>query len=481
MNNCVTSTLAPFQPGTDEWTRAQVAHLYRSIGYGANPTQISEALNMTPSELVDMLVDAAALIQAPDDPFWSDWTSADYEDNDLYNEHYNETKQSWLSRGLESPFHHKMSIFWHDHFSTEREVYRCNAYMWDYFRLINNSAFGNFRTFVQSMGLTEAMLVYLDGNQNRVGDPNENYARELMELFTMGEGNGYTQQDIAEVAKALTGYVVPMYDCLPKSFDSNRFDDSEKTIFGQTGNFNYDDVHELIFSLRDQETAKYICSKIYSLFIYREVNEDIVSGLAETFINSNWEIVPVLKQLLASEHFFESVFHGSKIKSPLDLFLQMAVPMGWEPDVDLEPNIFQYSDYAMGQMGMYLFDPPNVAGWPGNRFWLNENALAYRWSYSHIILNNYITNSALEKLRQMAITLSDSSNDPNVITSAIIDHVIAIDLNQDLRDVGTQYLKAGIPENYFDDGSWNLNWEEAPEQILNLLKYIVRLPEYQLS
>ena len=185
--------------------------------------------------------------------------------------------------------------------------------------------------------------------------------------------------------------------------------------------------------------------------------------------------------MLSSEHFYETVFHGSKIKSPLDIFFQLSIPFGWDVETDLEDNIFQYSDYALAEMGMNLFDPPNVAGWPGHRFWLNENALAYRWSYCHIILNNYITDSALEKLRTLALTLSNSSNDPYEITSAFVGHVLAVELNEDLIEVGTQYLKAGIPENYFDDGSWNLYWDEAPEQVLNLLKYIVRLPEYQLS
>ena len=484
MNNCVNSTLAPYTPDQDGWTAAQVGHLYRSLGYGATYDQIQSGLSMTPSELVDQLLDNASNAPLPDAPYWSTWNSDDYgEDPDnLRGQHYYETKYDWIFRGTQHPIQQKMTIFWHDHFATEREVYYCNSYMWSYYALLHKHAFGNFRTFVEEMGLNEAMLVYLNGNDNIVDEPNENYARELMELFTMGENNGYTQSDIEEVSKALTGYRLYKWACdLGPQFIPARYDDSVKTIFGQSGNFDYNDVHELIFTLRSDEVANYICKKIYQYFIYRIPDEAIIEGMAETFKQSNWELLPVLKQLFSSEHFFESVFHGSKIKSPLELVLQLVNTSGLDVYTDFDEGLLDYLDYITRQMGQNLFDPPNVAGWPGHRFWLSENALAYRWTYCQSILNNYLNDTGKEKIRQLAIQMSESISDPKMIVNAMTELLLGKPLESDLIDVGVLHLKGSIPENYFEDGSWNLYWEEAADQLLNLYRFFNQLPEYQLT
>lgn len=483
MDNCVNSTLQVYTPAPEGWTSAHIGHLYRSLGYGATYEQIQNGLSKTPQELVNELIDSAVNSPQPETPYWSEYNSDDYEDTEgLEGEHYRETRYNWILRGTQYPFHQKMTIFWHDHFATENDVYFCNSFMWAYYALINEYAFGNFRTFVEKMGLNEAMLIYLDGNENVVGEPNENYARELMELFTMGENNGYTQNDIEEVSKALTGYRLNMYQCnLGPEFVASRHDDSVKTIFGQTGNFGYDDVHELIFSLRSEQVANYICKKLYQYFIYRNPDESIIEGLAATFIDNNWEIVPVLKQLFASEHFFETVFHGAKIKSPIDLILQLINTSGLAVYEDFEEGFLPYLDYISIQMGQDLFNPPNVAGWPGHRFWLSENALAYRWSYCQSILNNYLNDAGKEKIRQLAIQVSENISDPQTIVIAMTQLLLSVPLDQELVDVAVLHLKGGIPENYFDDGSWNLYWEEAPDQLLNMYRFLNQLPEYQLS
>jgi len=483
VNNCVNSTLAPYQPLPEEWTSAKVAHLYRSLGYGADYDTIQSGLNLSPSELVNQLLNEAMNSPQPDPYYWSEYTLEDYGDDSVEErmENFRQIQYDWVKRGFDYPFQQKMTLFWHDHFATEEKVYNCNRYVWRYYKLIHEMAFGNFRSFVEQMGLNEAMLVYLDGNDNRVGEPNENYARELMELFTMGENNGYTQLDIEEVAKALTGYQVYRYECTEAFFDEDRHDESVKNIFGQSGNFGYEDVHELIFSLRKNEVANYICMKLYQQFVYREVDPEIVNGLAQTFIDSNWEIAPVIRQLLSSEHFFEEVFRGAKIKSPVALTTQLLTAIGLDLNNDIDPTVYQYLNYVNEQIGQQLFNPPNVAGWPGYRFWLSENSLALRWSFCHNVVNAYLEPSGYEKLRSLALTASDSENDPAVITEAFAKHILDVDLDENLIEVGTLYLKAGIPENYFDDGSWSLYWEEAPQQLLNLYRYLIQIPEYQLS
>lgn len=483
MDNCVNSTLQVFSPSAGGWTAAHIGHLYRTFGYGATYEQIQSGLAMTPADLVEQLINEAINTPQPETPYWAGYNSEDYEDtDDLEYQHYQETRDNWMRRGVDHPFQHKMTVFWHDHFATERDVYRCNSFLWSYYALIHEYALGNFRTFVERMGLNEAMLIYLDGNDNVVGEPNENYARELMELFTMGENNGYTQTDIEEVSRALTGYRLYRYQCnLGPEFISSRYDDTPKTIFGQTGNFDYDDVHELIFTLRQDEVAHYICKKIYQYFVYRNPEPSIIDGLATTFIENNWEIAPVLQQLFSSEHFYETVFHGAKIKSPIDLVLQMVHTSGLDIEADFDEGIIEYLDFIAIRMGQDLFNPPNVAGWPGHRFWLSENALAYRWTYCQSILNNYINDSGKEKIRQLAITASSDLSDTEAIVRAMTGLILSVPLDDDLIEVAVLHLKGNIPENYFQDGSWNLYWEEAPDQLLNLYRFFNQLPEFQLT
>jgi len=483
MDNCVNSTLAVYTPTSDGWTAAHIGHLYRTFGYGATYTQIQNGLSMSPLELVDQLMDEAVNTPQPVAPYWATYNSAEYDgDNDLIFEHYYDTKYDWIYRGLQYPFQQKMSIFWHDHFATESDVYYCNSYLWSYYALIHKHAFGNFRTFVEEMGRNEAMLIYLNGNENIVGEPNENYARELLELFTMGENNGYTQRDIEEIAKALTGYYLNKYACnIGPEFRPDRHDNSIKTIFGQTGNFGYDDVHELIFTLRQDQVATYICTKLYKYFLYRNPDPAIIEGLAETFKNNNWEIAPVLRQLFASEHFFETVFHGAKIKSPVDLVLQLITTSGLDVNTDFDDGLISYLEFITRQMGQDLFNPPDVAGWPGHRFWLSENALAYRWTYCQSILNNYLNDSGKEKIRQLALQATDDISNPESIVRAMSELLIERPLDEDLLEVAVLHLKGSIPENYFEDGSWNLYWEEAPDQLLNMYRFFNQLPEYQLT
>ncbi len=482
-NNCAISSILPYEPSPEEWTARKVRHIYRRLGYGATPEQVNSGQAVSPSELIDELISTALNTPLPETPYWSDWTSEDYGDDPdgLSYEHYIGLARSWVKRSFDNPFQAKMSLFWHDHFATQKDVYGCNSSMWHYYKLLNQHAFGNFRTFVEEMGINRAMLVFLDGNENVAEEPNENYARELMELFTMGEGNGYTQVDIEEVARALTGWRMHGYECTPPFYNEDLHDDGVKTIFGQTGNFGYDDVHELIFTVRADQTAKYICTKLYQHLVYPEPNMAIVAEMVATFRANNWELVPVIKQLLKSEHFYDDTLIGSHIKHPLEVMVNTVSPILLDIDEDLEEGFLNYVFYKSEEMGMELFDPPNVAGWPGHRVWLSENALTYRWTFCGTILKSYLKDSGKEKLRQLALEITEESNDPEVIVAAMAEHWLSIPLEPDSLEVGVLFLKAGIPDNYFDDGSWNLSWGEAPDQLVNLLSYFIQIPEFQLA
>ncbi len=482
LQNCAVNSVAPYVPSTQNpWNAQKVAHLYRRLGFGASLNNIQAGLQQTPSQLVDQLINDAISLGAPTPPPWQNFTSDDYDGNfDLYIDHQQELYSRWIRNMIIEGTQSKLALFWHNHFVTELEVYDCNSSMWKYFSLLHTYALGNFRTFVEEIGKTPAMLIYLNGNQNIADEPNENYGRELMELFTMGEGNGYTQEDIVEVARALTGWQMNMYDCTPSYFDSNYFDNTQKTIFNQTGNWTYNDVHELIFTLRQNEVAHHICGKIYSAFISPVINEEMVAEMASTFIANNWELAPVFRQIFKSEHFFDPLMVGTQIKDPFSFLVNLMKMSNFQDEIDFDMDTLLYLSRRTQELGQALFNPIDVAGWPGYRSWLNENTLTARWAISSTMLYQ-LNDTAKTNLVALAIDLTNNSNDPAVIVEAIASHYIGLPISAEHLQVAVLNFKGEIPENYFEDGSWNLFWDEAPEQMVNLLSYLTRLPEFQLS
>jgi uncharacterized protein (DUF1800 family) len=480
----VNDPLIPYVPtAAKPWNARRVAHLYRRLGFGATYAQIQQGLLMTPSALVDQLLDGAATAPQPVAPVWGNWTANQYGgDTALIFEHIKELKRRWLIDMFGEGIRAKMAFFWSDHFVTQLSTYMCNSWLWDYYRLLHLHAFGNFKNFALAIGKSPAMLQFLNGNLNVVGEPNENYARELMELFTMGEGNGYTSADIVNMARALTGWQADDDDCAPATYNPAKHDNSQKTIFGQTGNFGFDDAHNLIFTARPDQVAHYIPTKIYKYFVYQNPDNQVIEGLAATFKNGNWELLPMMKQLFKSEHFFEEQLVNARIKSPMETFIPILKMTGVTYPVEITNDWLDEVLYYAYILNEELFEPPNVSGWKEHRPWINESTLTLRWQYATKTINLHLqNNSALGKLQQLALDLTNQSNDPAVVTAALIEFFTGQSLSTVHLQAAIGYFKSGIPENYFLDGSWNLFWDEVPEQILNLMKYLVKLPEFQLT
>jgi len=479
----VSGTLDAYVPSVSKpWNARRVAHLYRRLGFGATLQQIQQGLLMSPSDLVDSLLEPAADLGAPDPPFWSGYTSDDYAaDPDSVFTHRDLLRRQWFNNMLGEGIQSKMALFWHNHFVTSINVVGCNAYLWDYFSMLHEFALGNFRTFAREMGKNPAMLVYLNGNQNVAGSPNENYARELMELFTMGESNGYTQADIVELARALTGWQANMYACTPPYYDPAKHDNNPKTIFGQTSNFTFTTAHNLIFSVRADQVSRFIMGKVYKNFVYQGADPLIVNQLASQFKSGNWELLPVLKTLFKSEHFFDDRVMNARIKNPLESMIPM-LKMAGADAISIPDTWWNAIGYWSYQIGQEVLNPPNVAGWPGYHAWINESTLTARWNFSSSVAYLLTQDDTLkENLRSIAQGLTNDSNDPAMITSALVDYFIGQTLDPIHLQAAVINFKAGVPENYYEDGSWNLYWNDAPYQIVNLLYYLVRLPEFQLT
>lgn len=476
--------LQPYQPSaSNPWNKQKVIHFLRRLGMGGSPEQIEQALASDPLVYVETTLNNIKSRPLPAAPVWANYSSADYDalnNDDLKFDHRDELYDSIFTDMINDGLRTKLFLFWHNHFVTELNVYDCNKYLWSYYFLLNKYCLGNFKQFVSDMGKNPAMLVYLNGNLNEVGKPNENYARELMELFTMGENNGYTQGDVVEVARALTGWRCSQYSCNDVTFNAAKFDNKNKTIFGKTGNWGYNDVIQLIFTERQNQVAYYICKKLYIQFVHHTPEPEFVTELSQLFIASEWELLPVFKALFKSSHFFEEKFIGAIVKSPIECFIDLA-RMSGVSQANLTDRYGTFR-YGSSNLGMEIFNPVNVAGWPGHFEWINENTLTQRWDYCKTIISTLSNEKNRESLRQLAIDLSAPDiNNPELITKALTLHFIGRELDVELHESAVLYLKGDIPQNYFDDGTWNLSWNEAPFQIANLLVYLVKLPEFQLS
>ena len=280
-------------------------------------------------------------------------------------------KQWWLERMVNSPrpLEEKMTLFWHGHFATSAQkvkLSRSNEQINNLFRL---HATGNFKELTTAVGKSHSMLVYLDNNRNVKKQPNENWARELMELFTIGIGN-YTEDDIKESARAFTGWT---FNRMGEFYINTKVhDEGRKTFLGQTGNFEGQDIINIIF--QQPEVSEFISTKLYTFFVHEEPDEKVIQAMASEMRNNRYEIKPVLERLFLSEAFYNKKAMGSQIKSPVQFIVQLA------HDMNIQHPPYSSMARSTQQLGQDLFYPPNVKGWDGGRTWINANTLLTRYN-----------------------------------------------------------------------------------------------------
>lgn len=497
--NCNTSTLAPY---TDPLDELRAAHLYRRLGFSASVQTINAAVGQTADALVDNLVNQA-LAQPPiPAPEWADWTSANYPEDDdlaraLRNAQREEFRIAYGNEILNNELRDRLSFFWSNHFVTELDVYDCNSFLYYYINCLQRNALGNFKTFVSEIGLTSAMLYYLDGVRNRGNNPNENYARELYELFTLGEGNGYTEDDIIETAKSLSGYTERgEVGCTQVTFDATEFNTDNKTILGQTGNWGYDDTIDILFNERPNEIAWFICQKLYLFFVHPDADDTdgnaqtIINGMAATFLANNFEIAPVLRELFKSQHFFDEDAIGVIIKSPYDLYMGMLKETGFAYDDNTVINAVD----AATLIGQEMFDPFDVAGWQRDREWINTNFIIGRWLTSEVFLERFFQADP-EQFRTLAMDAVGAANsntsNPEIVVQALVDKFTPKGLltAQDFQNALDAFKIDDVPEDYYSPDHfpgglslWSLSLSmEAPTQVYVLLRHLSREPEFQLK
>jgi uncharacterized protein (DUF1800 family) len=283
---------------------------------------------------------------------------------------------TWLSEMInsEAQLREKMSLFWHGHFACRIvNIY----FQQQLLTVIRENALGNFGDLLREVSKTPAMLSFLNNQQNRKQHANENFAREVMELFTMGRGN-YTEPDVKEGARAFTGWGFNLKgEFVQRPF---QHDNGKKTFLGKTGNFDGDDIIDII--LEQKATAKFITQKIYKFFVTDDVDPNKIESLAEGFYQSNYNLQKLMNRIFLSDWFYEEKNIGTRIKSPVELIVgvRRLIPMELEkPEAQL---LFQRV------LGQVLFYPPNVAGWPGGKNWIDSSALMFRMRLPQLLTNS---------------------------------------------------------------------------------------------
>ncbi len=278
-----------------------------------------------------------------------------------------ELNNNWIIRmadPTEAALLERVCLFWHGHFACELKTPKLAL---AHLNTLRKHALGNFRDLVKAIARDPAMIRYLNNQQNRKSRPNENFARELLELFTMGRGN-YSEQDIKEVARAFTGWSSDLNGEF--IFRSRQHDYGPKTVFGQKGNFDGDEIIDLI--LAQKQTARFICYKIYRYFVNEKVDEQRVDTLATEFYNSDYDLQRLFRQIFTSDWFYDAANMGTKIKSPIDLVA------GMMRSLEVKFRDTKSLIFAQRMLGQFLFHPPNVAGWPRGKNWIDNATLLLR-------------------------------------------------------------------------------------------------------
>src|SRR5581483_9658550 len=346
--------------------RQLISHLLRRAGFGASPAELDQYVALGYQGTLDRLLNFE---QVPDS--YPDYTPTDLDPKGRPK--LEELQLWWVNRLLTTPrpLQEKMTLFWHGHFATADSKVHDAVWMYNQNQLFRQSALGSFSTLLSGVSKDPAMMFWLDSQTNRKGSPNENYAREVMELFTMGIGN-YTEQDVKEGARALTGWALGRASGTSR-FVAQRFDNGVKNYLGHSGNLGLDDVVGILSA--SPNTANFLATKLARFFISDSPDPATVAAIAGTFSSANGDMRQVMRTVLTSPAFQDPGSFMNKITSPVEYVITNMRLLGI---TSADKAVLQ----GLRTMGQELFNPPNVAGWPGGRSWLNTDTIFARLNFA---------------------------------------------------------------------------------------------------
>lgn len=370
-------------------TQREIQHLYLRAGFGADASVINRSSGIGRKALIDKLFAESAhptpfaIVSAPtaDEMMIADKKDKTPEEKKMMREYAREQDRklnmAWLNKMMTGGemLNEKMTFFWHDHFACKDE----NPI---HAQSLNNTlrkyALGDFKQMLLAVSKEPAMLKYLNNQQNRKNAPNENFAREVMELFTLGRGH-YTEADIKNGARAFTGWGFDK-ETGGYVFRDKQHDYGEKTFLGSTGNFNGDEVLHIITD--QKQCALFITDKLYRYFVNEKGNDERVAGLAADFYADGYNIGRLMRNIFSADWFYEEENIGVRIKSPVELMA--SIGRHFAPTYPHE-NILLLVQRVLGQL---LFNPPNVAGWPNGKEWIDSSSLIFRTNLGKKIIES---------------------------------------------------------------------------------------------
>jgi uncharacterized protein (DUF1800 family) len=485
-------------PG-NQWNTEAAAHLMNRAGFGGSPAAIENLRALGMNGAVSWFLDYERI---PDDTPAPDWAHPDPDliarreairkaadpetqrllQSQMYQEENAEMadlRYWWLRRMAlgPRPFQEKMTLFWHGHFATSYEKVHNPYFLWLQNETLRQNATGNFNQLLIAVAEDPAMLLYLDGADSHKNHPNENFAREVMELFTLGEGH-YTEQDIQQAAKAYTGWGLSQ-DRLHYQYHPGNHDTGPKTVFGQTGNYSGEDVLNMICA--KPECARFIAERLWRFFVQDDPPAPCVNALAGVLQKTNMDLKQTMRTLFRSKEFYAPEVIRSQIKSPVQWLIQATHQL----EAPLPTQ--SMSLVILRQLGQELFQPPNVKGWDGGIAWITTNNLLDRYNYAAALVEgnrvplpglqgqmrnllNSVSPDGLLEVEPTNVTplftpvdLADAQN----FLTALQARFLNADLKPQRETVLADFLKTRSPLEETD--------------IRKAIRLIMCMPEYQLT
>lgn len=500
---------AGLEPYATPLTRTDALHLLRRLSFGPTTDLVNSITGKTALQAVDQLLGNGSE-PAPASPgAWVDKAQEDPNNLDIISK--NGIEAGWRASFLQlqnwwanlmmtesTVLSEKLTMFWSGHFTTEftydlgyippQVLYRQNM-------LLRRDRLANFKTFVEDITIDPAMLVYLGGVLNIKGKPNENYGRELMELYSCGIGQ-YSEGDVKSAARVLTGWKAALYSDSPakngvfnsyfeprdhdieaKQFLENTIparDDASNTEF-QVRTEEVRKMIDILFKQRTDAVARFMMSKLYRYFVYSNASASdakVINDLKDLFISSDFEIRPVVRALLGSAHFFDAANRGVQIKTPAEFVIGMARQLG----TTLPTTAVSTTDVTKGSMAsmeQVLMDPPNVAGWPGYRNWINTKSYPQRSQYARDLIKAWTDAQIQTFVKQFP-----NYTDVNAIVTGITEFLFPVPVSQKRHDYYVSVLLAGA-KDYEWAGIIN-NAVTGGVRMRTLMNAIMKAPDFHL-
>ena len=497
-------TQSGLNPYSGPYEISQVTHLLRRTLFGIRKSELDSFQGLTPGEAVDRLLQGSSVpppvnyynepsegVEDPHTPFGETWINAPYANE--YEGRRITSLKSWLIGNIlnqQATLQEKMLIFWHNLLATQSWGIFIAKTSYQYFELLRRNSFGNFKTMIRELTLDPAMLVYLNGTRNNKEAPDENYARELQELFCIGKGpnSGYTEADVQAAARVLTGWVINWEEVnsdgpVTSKFLEERHDTSDKQFsefygnrliagkLGAEGVQELDELLDMIFE--SNETAFYLSRRLYQFFVYSEIDataeQNVIAPMAEILRSNNYEILPVLEALLKSEHFFDVLNYGALIKSPLDHLLglwrtlEVQSPDPGNPTMDYWIN--RSMIWNMANKGLEIADPPSVSGWPAyyqapqfDKAWITTDTISSRASTSDsLVYWGFWVNQNTQIPANLLTFISDldQPEDPSKLLNELSEMFLGMPLGVNEIDELKTILVSGQIEDRYWTNAWN--------------------------